>query len=53
MINSIKTYQNGWTNRDFSKDKLEDAEVLMQFENDNLEAALDQIVEYMVLNQGE
>ena len=38
---------------DFSKDKLEDAEVLMQFENDNLEAALDQIVEYMVLNQGE
>ena len=38
---------------DFSKDKLADADVLMQFENDNLESVLDQIVEYMVLNQGE
>ena len=38
---------------DFSKDKLADADVLIQFENDNLESVLDQIVEYMVLNQGE
>ena len=38
---------------DFSKDKLEDADVLMQFENDTLDAALDRIVEYMVLSQGE
>ena len=38
---------------DFSKNKLEDAEVLMQFENDDLDAALDQIVEFMVQSQGE
>lgn len=38
---------------DFSKDKLADADVLIQFENDNLVSVLDQIVEYMVLNQGE
>ena len=38
---------------DFSDIKLRDADIQMRFENDDLDAALYQIVEYMVQSQGE